>query len=315
MHEHNFRTRITTGTFTLPTAAVLATVLWVVSGMGCVEHLAGLAVVGVTTYLMVELNNRNALLRVRSRMVGTMFLALSASSPLFYAWTTDAIPALSLMVAYFPLFMVYQQPQNTAGVFHAALALGMGSLFYPPLLLLAVPFLLALGVQLRALSGRTFAALLFGLTLPYYFIAVWGVWEDNLSSIFQPYIEAFAFSAPDYLAVPLPLLLSGGFVIVLSFLAVVHLFRTAFNDKIRTRMFFYIIVAVEVVLVVGFLLQPQKASVLLRLLFVNSAPLIAHHLTLGRGRSLNIYFQVCLLLIVGIIGYNLFTFISYGSLC
>ncbi len=314
MREHNFRTRITTGTFTLPTAAILTVVLWVVAGMGSVETLEGLAVVGVMTYLMVELNNRNALLRVRSRMVGTMFLALSAGCPLFYAWSTDYIPALSLLVAYFPLFMSYQKPQDAADIFHAALALGVGSLFYPPLLLLGVAFLVGVAVQLRALSGKTFMALLFGLTLPYYFVAAWGVWENKLATVFLPYIEAFDFAAPDYAAVPLPLLLSGGFVVVLSFIAVVHLFRTAFNDKIRTRMFFYIIVIAEVVLALSLLLQPQKAGILLRLLFVNSAPLIAHHLTLGRGRGLNIYFLVCLLLLSALIVFNLFVSGSYGSL-
>ena len=42
--------------------------------------------------------------------------------------------------------------------------------------------------------------------------------------------------------------------------------------------------------------QPQHFETMLRLLIVNSSPLIAHYLTLAKGRFFHIWFIFCLLL-------------------
>ena len=80
--------------------------------------------------------------------------------------------------------------------------------------------------------------------------------------------------------------------------------RTAYVDMIRTRLYFYVFILIECLLMAALALQPQKTGVLLRLYIVNSTPLIAHHFTLGRGRWLNIWFIVSLLLLVGILVFN-----------
>ncbi len=312
MYEHNFRTRITTGTFTFPVAALLTAALWILSAPNHIDTYVGLALAALATYLIVELNNRNSLLRLRSRMMGVVFLSFSAACPFFFAYSEDFLPVLALLLAYFPLFASYQQRQSAGWVFHAALCIGLGSLFYPPLLLLLPVFLLGMGIQLRSLNVRSLSAVFFGATLPYYFLVVRGVWEDRTDTIFLPYIDAFRFSAPDYCALSLPQILVGSLVILWALCAVCHFLRVAFNDKIRVRMLFYVIIIVEAVLVVGLLVRPQDAGVLLRLLIANSAPLIAHHLTLGRGRLLNIWFLVCAVLLLALIAFNTCAF--YGVL-
>ena len=50
--------------------------------------------------------------------------------------------------------------------------------------------------------------------------------------------------------------------------------------------------------------------IVLRLYIVNSTPLIAHHFTLGRGRWANIWFGLCLLLLIGVLAFNM----GYGKL-
>ncbi len=304
MREHNFRTRIVSGTFTLPVAAVLTAVMWLFSGVTDSRAWAGLAVLGLIAYLLVELNNRNALLRVRSRMVSTVFLGLAAASPFFHVWDTAMMPSLALVAAYFPLFAAYQRRNAAGQVFHSSLFIGVGSLFYPPLLLLLAVLLFCLAVHLRALDWRSCLALLFGGLLPWYGLLAYGVWNGSLCALFSPYLAAFCFSGPDYSALSLPEMMMEGFVVLSSLAAMVHFFRTAYNDKIRTRMYFYVIIAVEIVLLAALFAQPQRSDVLLRLLIVNSSPLIGHHISLGKGRWVNVWFAVCLVSLIGLLVFN-----------
>lgn len=168
MRERNFRTRITQGVYTLPAAIVIGCLLWLTAGYDNITAWEGFGIVVVVTYLLAELNNRSTLLRIRSRMVSTSFVILMAATPFLYTWSVDMIPMLCLVAAYFPLFAAYGQARSAGYVFHAALCVGLGSLVYPPMLLLAPVLLFSLAVSLRALSGSSFLALLFGLLLPYW---------------------------------------------------------------------------------------------------------------------------------------------------
>lgn len=313
MRENNFRTRIATGSFTLPVAVLVAAAVLCTAAPTGDELWKILAVVAVTTYALIELSNRNALLRVRSRMVSSTYLVILAACPFMAVWSTDLLPAVALVLTYFALFAAYQQPHPAGYAFHAGLFVGIGSLFYPPMILLEVVVVHCLLVQLRALNWRSLLAVVFGAVLPYWFLAGWGIWENRIDTIFVPYLEAFNFGAPDYAALTLPQMLVAGYVVVLSLCAAVHFTRTAYNDKIRTRMYFYVFLVLEVVLVAALAFQPQCANVLMHMLIVNSAPIIAHHFTLGRGRALNVWFIICLVLLAGIIGTNYYLILYAGS--
>lgn len=310
MRERNFRTRITQGVYTLPAAIVIGCLLWLTTGYDNVAVWEGFGIVALVAYLLAELNTRSTLLRVRSRMVSTSFLSLTAVAPFLYTWSVGMIPMLCLVAAYFPLFASYGQIRSAGFVFHASLCVGLGSLVYPPMLLLAPVFLISVAVPLRALSGGTFLALLFGLLLPYWLLLGVGIWFDDVQAVFAPYIEAFQFQKPDYSVLSLPQIVTMAYVTLLAFVAMLYFARAAYNDKIRTRMFFYVFILFEIVIMGALAMQPQKYDVLLRLYIVNSTPLIAHHLTLGRGRWANIWFVFCLLLLIGVLVFNL----GYGKL-
>lgn len=304
MRERNLRTRIATGSFTLPVAAVATALLWIGSALTDEAAWTGLLLTGAVTYMLVELNNRNALLRERSRMVSTVYLAFMAGSPFLHPWSPAMLPAAAMAAAYFPLFAAYQSRRAAARVFNAALLLSLGSLVYAPLLLLLVGVFLSLGLQLRALSGRTFMALILGGAAPYWLFFGWAIWQHDLPWTLTALQAMFSLSPPDYATLSLPELVVGGYVALLSLVAVIHFFRTAYNDKIRTRMYFYTLILVEAILAAAIALQPQRADVLLRLLMVNSAPLVAHHLTLARGRWANAWFAICLLGLAAVIVLN-----------
>lgn len=308
MREHNLRTRIATGSATLPVAIALLVVQWTLVALRDETAWWGLPIAVVTTYLLMELNNRNALLRVRSRMVSTTFVALLAASPFLYHDWLRLVPALTLAAAYFPLFATYQRRDAAAGAFNAALLLSLGSLVWPPLLLLLVPIFIGLAVQLRSLSYRTFMGLVLGAFVPYWVYAGVAVWRGDIETAFLPFLAAFVptpITSESYLSIPLPQLVTCGYVVFVTLFAIIHFYRTAFNDKIKTRMFFDVFILVEAVLIGGLCAQPQLHAQLLPLLLVNSAPIIAHQLTLSRGRWANVWFWICLLGLLVLLIFNL----------
>ena len=140
MRESNLRSRITTSTATLPVVAILCGTVWAANLDTTPTGTGVVALVAVMTYLMVELNARHALLRVRSRMVSTMFLLVATALP--WALTlTEALTATALTAMLFPLFAVYQGGRRPGLVYYMGVCLAIGSMAYPPMLRLSLPLL------------------------------------------------------------------------------------------------------------------------------------------------------------------------------
>ena len=295
MRDNSFRIRIATGAFTLPVMAGIAVLLWLIPDIGNINLWMGLAVVGLTTFLLAELNNRNALLRIRSRLMGATLLALYAACPELHDWSFSMVPMVCLVFGYFQLFSAYQKPHAEGEVFRAFMFLGIASWFYPLLLLIAPVLYFCLLIQLRILTWRTWFAGLMGLMVPYWFYAGWAIWNNVIDTAFLPFVEAFHLTAPNYHSVPMGVLAVLIYTSILAVLSVLHFTRTAYNDKIRTRMFYYLMICMEVLILLACLFQPQHYNVLLQLLIANSAPLIAHYFALARGKVMNYLFNMCLL--------------------
>ena len=306
MRNNSFRTRFTTGAFTLPLVAGLVTLLWMLPGFGDLYLWLGWAAVGLTTYMLVELSNRNALIRVRSRMVGATFLGLHLACPALHSWSSAMIPMLCLPLSYFQLFATYQRPHPEGNVFLGYLFLGIASWFYPPLLLCAILLYFSLLIPLRSLTWRTWFAGLFGLILPYWFHLGWAIWSEQLDTAFLPFVESFHFSATDFSAMPTGVFVWFCLTAGLVLCSIAHFSHTAYNDKIRTRMYYYVIISVEVFVLGALFLQPQAYEMLSNLLIVNGSLLIAHYFTLGKGRILDYWFIAVLFLWITLTIFNTF---------
>lgn len=295
MRDNSLRIRIATGAFTLPVMAGVTALLWIIPGFGDLGLWIGLVVLGLATFLLAELSNRNSLIRIRSRLVGATFLALYTACPSLHTWTFSMVPMVCLILSYFQLFSVYQRPHPEGEVFRGFLFLGIASWFYPLLILIAPVLYFCLMVQLRALTWRTWFAGLFGLLLPYWCYAGWAIYNNVLNTAFIPFVKAFNFDAPDYSAIPPEALSVFGFTAFISLLSIFHFSRTSYNDKIRTRMYYYVMISMEILILTACALQPQHYNILLRLLIANSAILVAHYFALAKGRIMNYFFNICLL--------------------
>ncbi len=153
---------------TLPVALVLMTLLWVVPQRSfSVSYLLGWLSTLLTTYFFMETNARNALLRVRSRMISALFVVIIGACIFLHPLSSGSVLLLSMAVSFYHLFPTYHHTAPEAHTFHSYLFLSLGSLVWPPLLLLLPLFLWCQGVYFRSLRPSGFSAALFGLSVPY----------------------------------------------------------------------------------------------------------------------------------------------------
>lgn len=285
--RNTLRHKLSSSMATLPATVVLASAMWLAADCGR-DSAGGLLATLLLTYVLMELVNRNQLMRVRSRLISASFLALATTAQFLHGLSTTYVPAFCLLAAYFLLFRSYQKPRAEGEAFYAFLALGTGALVFPPFVLLAPVFYFCMGVQLRTLTWRTLTAGLFGLAVPAWAYAIRALWRGEAATAFDfvlPYIY-MEWPPCDYAQVPLWQWVNAAFLGALIFLGLLHYYRTNFNDKIRVRMCYYVIICVEVLLMAGLCLLPRHFEQLYLLLLVNSAPLVGHYFTLARGKRL-----------------------------
>lgn len=308
MIDRSFRNKVVTSPLSLPIMVVITGILWFVAAPIDILTCGGLATALLMGYLLMELNNRNQLLRIRSRMVSCTFLVLTTTCTFTHTLNWQLLPAYCLVISYFLLFSSYQKQRPEGVIFHAFIFLAIGSLEFPPMLLLALLFYLEMIIQLRSLTWRTFMAGLFGLIIPYWFFAGWAVWKNQLDSAFLYFLPFFEYQIPDYKSIPLWQYVNFGFILILALLGLLHYYRTNFNDKIRVRMCFYIFIIQELVILGAMIAYPCHFSYFFPILIVNSSPLIAHYFALAKGRILmNIWFIFWVLMTIVLYLYNIGT--------
>lgn len=304
MSTHTLHHHIVTGSLTLPLSVVLTLVAWLLPGTGDSLLWGGAAVTLLTAYMVMELNNRFSLIRIRSRLMSSLFLWLMLACPMLHLWSADAVSVVCLAGCYFMLFSSYQQIRPEGHVFYAFLLTGIGSLFFPPMLVLAAGHYTSMIFLLRCMNGRSFAAGLLGLALPYGAVAGYAIWQNRLDTAFDHLQGWLSLSVQDYAQITLWQLVMAAFVAVYALLGVIHLLRTAYNDKIRTRMLLYVITAQELLLLVLLCLLPAHFEAMMRLFILNSTPLIAHYFALARGRFFKTWFYVSLLALTALAVFN-----------
>jgi len=306
MARNNLRSRIVTGMMILPAVATFVVLLWSVHGVFDMHSWAGLLATGVMTYFLVELNNRNALLRIRSRMIGVTFLCVISALPFLHEWDVSYVPALCLILSFFCLFSSYGERDAGGQVCYAFALVGLGSLFCPQFILIALAFWISMLWQLRTMSLRHFWASLLGLCLPYWIYGAWHVWHSTLMEWLDTLVAQWQFEMPCYQGLPLSVVASFALLAGLTLIALIHYLRTAYNDKIRVRMLYYTIITVLMVVLLALVFHPSDYQVWLRAFVVCCAPLIGHHLSLSRGRGADVWFYVSVLLVVVLGVFNFF---------
>lgn len=315
MRNDGYRQRIAMSNATLYFMAIITILLWAFRPKQDALVWSSFAFVGLITYIIVEWNNQCQLLRIRSRMNSVTFMAFALMFPVVHDGALSWLPSLCLLGSYFILFKGYGAYKAQGYTFHAFLLLSIGSLVYPPMLLLALTLLISCSGQLRMLSMKPFVASLLGLALPYWIYAalVYVVQYSPLSPhlvaapivyeigfhdlTWDAWTAFFPLRLPDYTqGVPLWQMVSVGFILLLAMRAMLHFVHTSYDDKISTRQYFYTMMLQAVPVAFFACWFPADIRFTLPLLIISVTPFVAHYFALSRGRGTDYAFVFWILL-------------------
>lgn len=313
MRRDRFPNKVATSYFTFPVAVIISTILWWSEGIYTLNRLISWGICMLVTYLWIETNNTYSLLRIRSRLTPAIYALLMSIMFFLHPLQENFYVSCSMLVSYYLLFRAYQQPYAILPMFHAFLAIGIGSLFFPQLLYFVPFYLWYSALHLRALTGRTFWAAMIGIILPYWFLAGYYFYTDNFEpflthfkqlAVFQPVSRA---SYTDWGRLHIT---SVSYVAFFAFIGIIHYIRTSFNDKIRTRMFLYILLTQEILITTFMILQPTHFDVLFGLFVMNSAPFISHYFAQTYTRLAHILFILSIIGFITLTAINIWTHLS-----
>lgn len=295
----------------LPFMSLWAVGLWGATLAAHIELWPSLALFAVAVYLMVELNNRNALMRRYSRMVSCAYIALMMMCP--WLVTDPEIMGVQLCViaALSLLFTTYQQREAVGRKYWAYLMIGVASVVWPPVLVLLPLLWIGEAAFLMSFSGRAFFASLLGVVTPWWlavptvvYLDMWPRLVEHVTASVPDAASLAAFTFTPALPLPPMEIAAVGFVAVLTVTGIVHFFRQSFHDNIHVRMLYQLLTLLAVaalVLAVAVAALPWPTLPAARhmeaLLVATASPLVAHFVTFSTTRLTGIVFFVMLALV------------------
>lgn len=286
--------RIAESGLLLPAMALYGVGVWLLGGLLTHSWWPQLACFVLSVYLMVELTNVNALLRVRSRMVSATFIVLNCTLCFLFGSFTGGLVQLLVIAAMLLLLSTYQAPWALGRLFYAFVMIGLASIFFVQILYLVPLLWLLMATQLQSLTWRGLMASLIGQVTPYWFFSLWFIYQRDFTPLADHFADLghFAPLPYDLAAIGLGHWLPYVLMTVLTVTGIVHFWRNSIDEKIRICLLYGLFAWTTLAILLFVALQPQHYDPLMRIAIITASPLIAHFLTLTSSKVTNIAFFV-----------------------
>lgn len=301
-----FQNRVAESRIALPVTGVYAFAVCALGGLFTEQLWVQFVLLAVSSFLMMELNNVNALIRIYSRMVSCSFLVLAVMSQYLVLDVRCGIVQACFIAFYLFLFSAYQDNRAMGRVFYAFLMLGIASTMFVQILFFVPVVWVLLCTNLMVRSFRAFVSSLFGLLVPYWFMVAYYLYIDDVDSLLDHFLQIAQFGPVlGWMDMPVSHILTAAYVAILAVVGMIHFRLNNYKDKIRTRMLFEIFSVLALAAIVFIILQPQHIDYLLALLIVSTSPMIGHYIALTNTFITNISFYVMLVVALIITCVNL----------
>ena len=301
-----FQNRVAESRIALPVTGVYAFAVCALGGLFTEQLWVQFVLLAVSSFLMMELNNVNALIRIYSRMVSCSFLMLAVMSQYLVVDVRCGIVQACFIAFYLFLFSAYQDNRAMGRVFYAFLMLGIASTMFVQILFFVPLVWVLLCTNLMVRSFRAFVSSLFGLLVPYWFMVAYYLYIDDVDSLLDHFLQIAQFGPVlGWMDMPVSHILTAAYVAILAVVGMIHFRLNNYKDKIRTRMLFEIFSVLALAAIVFMILQPQHIDYLLALLIVSTSPMIGHYIALTNTFITNISFYVMLVVALIITCVNL----------
>lgn len=307
MPIRRLQNKIAESRWALPLTAVYGIVVCLMLGVVGQEMWVQAAILALSTLLMVELNNANALIRIYSRMVSCSFLVLTLMASFLFPSVGGGVVGLCFVVFYVFFLHAYQDRLAVMPIFTAFLALGIASFFFVKILYFVPLLWLLMAARLQAFSARTFFASLLGLLTPYWLLSVYFFIKSDFDAPLRHFqrLTQFDFPSLNHILLADNQIVTAIFLIFLAITGIVHFVRQRSRDKLRTQMIYELFLVVTLFTIVFLVLQPQYYDFLLRILIIHAAIFIGHFIALTRTKVTNIAVIVIIVATLALTAYNI----------
>lgn len=299
--------RVAESRLLLSFSVIYGCIIWLAAGLVANAWWWQFCLFAISSYLIMELNNHHALIRIYSRMMSCSFIFLTCMNSHLFSSSSGAIIQLAAVAFYTFSFRSYQDRQAAGLTFYSWIAIGMASLIEVRILY-AIPFCwLLMIVSYYSFSIRTFMASLLGLLTPYWMAGVYFLLLQDFSTPlqhFRPLLgNPFQF---DYSQLDLSEIITYFVLVALGLIGIFHFLRNSYQDSVRIRMLYKAFIYSDLILMILVPLLPQHAEWLLRIMIVNTSPLIAHFIALTHTRLSNLLFHVIVILVLALTLFHLY---------
>lgn len=296
-----------TSRMALPVMTIYCLVLWLAMLATEPLLLPSCILFFVNTYLMVELNNRNTLMRQYSRMVSCSYIAVM----MLCQWIIKDAVAMLMQTCFIMfltlIFQTYQKRYSVGKKYWAYLFVGIISILWPRMLIFVPIFWVCESLILMSHSAKGFWASVFGILtplwviVPYYFLtsdfdsllALLGNYQipsDFINTIINPDTFVKYKFASDTIGIVQVMLL-----FTYLYIGVFHFFRNSHSEKIHVRMLYQFMVVCTVAFTIAYAfanIMPFDTElselVLFSAIIVCASPFIAHYITFTSTKLTNI---------------------------
>ena len=293
-----FQNRVAESSLSLPVSAIISILIWFAAGLISRKLWIPLLLTGFSTYLIAEMNTRNTLLRIRSRMMSCVFLWLATmQATIAVRWQTTVIQTLTGLCIYLLLFC-YKDKKEVPSIFCIALIISIGSIIWTPFLYFLPIVIFLLCVPLYAISFKAVSAIIMGIVLPYWTLIPYFVYKENTDWIKLHFASLHDASVLfDYSSVTVGHLVCYAILIILMLIGWIHFVRTAYKDKIKTRNLYDVIITLSIFFALIIPIAPAYADYTITMLAVAVSPLAAHYFSLTNTKLTNIVFIITLIIL------------------
>ena len=156
----------------MPTIVIYAIAVWRVCGLVSDGLWLQFACFAISSFLMVELNNGNALIRIYSRMVSCSFIVMVCMSTFLLQSAIAMLLSICVVMSLILIFLTYQDKSSMGHTFYSFLSMGLATLIDVNIFFFAPVMWIAMFFYLQSLTLRTFIASLLGLLCPYWFVSI-----------------------------------------------------------------------------------------------------------------------------------------------
>ena len=166
--SQRLQNRIATSRLALPLTLLYAMAAWAGRLVDNPHLWPSLILFCVATYLVIELNNRNALMRQYSRMMSCSYIAMMTMCGWLLADVRVMAFQVCVIAAFTLIFMSYQRRDDMGHCFWAYLFIGLAAFLWPPVLMLVPVFWIGESSYLMSFSLRAFLASIIGVVTPFW---------------------------------------------------------------------------------------------------------------------------------------------------